>query len=83
MLHELWEPFEQGKADGPLKPADFTVVIQAGRDYYTPLDKILTAAGVNVEIPCKGMGIGKQLAACTPRSELPNVQARYQPWIIE
>lgn len=62
ILHELWEQRETGEADGPLRPNQLTVEIHAGRSYSLPLAEILRSVGVVVELPCEGLGIGKQLA---------------------
>jgi len=65
LIHELFEPFETGEAEQPLKPCDLTVEIHAGKLYAHPLAEILGSLGVNVELPCEGLGIGEQLAMYT------------------
>ncbi|MCC9603544.1 hypothetical protein LOC67_23590 [Stieleria sp. JC731] len=60
VIQELFEPFEVGEANRPLTPSELTVEIHAGRDYAEPLATILTALGINVELPCKGLAIGQQ-----------------------
>lgn len=60
--NELWEPYERNQADGPVVPRNMTVEIHAGKRYAHPLAEILRAVGIRVELPCKGLGIGQQLA---------------------
>jgi len=62
LMEELWEPFHAKKHDGPIKPSELTIEIHAGADYCHPLTEILTAVGIKVELPLKGLGIGEQLA---------------------
>ena len=42
-------------------PGDLTVEIHAGREYCEPLATMLGLVGVKVELPMKGLAIGKQL----------------------
>jgi hypothetical protein len=65
LLHELWEPYDNGKSEGPYRPNEMTVEIHAGKLYSRPLADILRSLGVNVELPCEGLGIGEQLALYT------------------
>ena len=65
LLHQLWEPWERGELDRPLVPSELTIEIHAGKDYARPLADILLACGVNVVLPCEGLGIGQQLALYT------------------
>lgn len=65
VLHELWEEYDNGQADGPRDPREMTVEIHAGRCYSRPLADILQSLGVAVELPCDGLGIGEQLAIYT------------------
>lgn len=62
LVEELWEPFHEKESAEPLKPAELTIEIHAGADYCHPLTEILTAVGIKVELPLKGLGIGEQLA---------------------
>lgn len=62
LIDELWEPWETNEADVWIQPKDMTIEIHAGGDYAEPLASILRLVGVNVELPCKGLSIGKQLA---------------------
>lgn len=65
LVEELWEPFNQNQATGPLLPKQMTIEIHAGADYCHPLAEILRSIGIQVELPCEGMGIGEQLAFYT------------------
>lgn len=65
LLHELWEQYDNGEADGPLRPGEMIVEIHAGKLYARPLANILGSLGVKVELPCEGLGIGEQLALYT------------------
>lgn len=62
VANDLWEPYDRNEADGPINPSEMLVEIHAGRRYANPLAQILQASGIRVELPCKGMGIGQQLA---------------------
>ena len=62
LIEELWEPFNLKESDDFLKPSELTIEILAGADYCHPLTEILTAVGIKVELPLKGLGIGEQLA---------------------
>jgi hypothetical protein len=62
LVEQLWESFNNLQADDAIKPQQFTVEIHAGSDYCNPLADILRAVGVNVELPCEGLGIGEQLS---------------------
>ena len=62
LIEELWEPFNLKESDDFLKPSELTIEIHAGADYCHPLAEILTAVGIKVELPLKGLGIGEQLA---------------------
>lgn len=62
VAHYLWEPWEEDERNPVLRPRDLTVEIHAGRDYAHPLAENLRAVGIRVELPCEGLGIGKQLA---------------------
>ena len=62
LILELWEPFNLKESDDFLKPSELTIEIHAGADYCHPLTEILTAVGIKVELPLKGLGIGEQLA---------------------
>jgi len=62
LLEELWEPFNENQSSDALKPSELTIEIHAGADYCHPLTEILTAVGIKVELPLKGLGIGEQLA---------------------
>lgn len=62
----LWEPIEKGESKQPLRPKDLTVEIHAGGDYAHPLAEILQAVGIKVELPCRALGIGQQLALYNP-----------------
>lgn len=70
VLHLLWEDFENNNGD-ILKPRQLTIEIHAGKNYCHPLADILRLTGVNVELPCKGLGIGQQLALYTSGSLSP------------
>lgn len=65
IVEHLWEPYHQGQADGPILPRELTIEIHAGSDYCNPLATILRSVGINVELPCEGLGIGEQLAFYT------------------
>ena len=65
LVEELWEPFNRNETACPLDPGELTVEIHAGADYWHPLAEILRSVGVNVELPCEGLGIGEQLALYT------------------
>lgn len=43
-------------------PRKITIEIHAGASYCEPLSTVLRTLGFQVELPCKGLGIGKQLA---------------------
>ena len=62
LVEELWEPFNLRESDDFLKPSELTIEIHAGADYCHPLTEILTAVGIKVDLPLKGLGIGEQLA---------------------
>jgi len=62
LIEELWEPFNLKESNDSLKPCELTIEIHAGSDYCHPLTEILTAIGIKVELPLKGLGIGEQLA---------------------
>jgi len=62
LIEELWEPFNLKESNDPLKPCELTIEIHAGSDYCYPLTEILTAIGIKVVLPLKGLGIGEQLA---------------------
>lgn len=62
LIEELWEPFNVKESSEFLKPSELTIEIHAGADYCHPLTEILTAVGIKVELPLKGLGIGEQLA---------------------
>lgn len=64
LIEELWEPWEMD--EGPvLSPDQLTLEIHAGNDYAHPLAELLRTVGINVELPCEGLGIGEQLALYT------------------
>lgn len=46
--------------DDDLDPRRFTIEIHAGLDYTYPLSEHLKLCGFNVELPCEGLGIGRQ-----------------------
>ena len=63
LLHQLWDHENitvDYELDG-IPPNEMLYEIHAGKDYAHPLAEILQSCGVNVEIPCKGLGIGEQL----------------------
>ncbi len=62
LANEMWEPFDNKKADGPIDPRDVTFEFHAGADYCHPLSEMLKALGFQVELPLSGLGIGQQLA---------------------
>jgi hypothetical protein len=62
LVEELWEPFHQKQADGPIKPSELLVEIHAGADYCHPLAELLQALGIQVSLPMHGLQIGEQLA---------------------
>jgi hypothetical protein len=62
LVEHLWEPFNQEKTDDAIKPKQLTIEIHAGSEYCDPLADILRAVGINVELPCEGLGIGEQLS---------------------
>ena len=62
LIEELWESYNLGQSVRPVKPSELTIEIHAGADYCHPLTEILTAVGIKVELPLKGLGIGEQLA---------------------
>jgi hypothetical protein len=64
----LWESWESGQSPNPMLPSELRVEIHAGRDYAHPLATILRELGIAVETPCKGLGIGQQLAMYTSGS---------------
>lgn len=68
LIGELWEPWDNGKMNRPLRPSELTIEIHAGKDYSQPLAAILQSLGVKVETPCQGLGIGQQLALYTSGS---------------
>ena len=65
LVEQLWEPYNLKVRDGPILPRELTIEIHAGADYCNPLADILRAVGINVELPCEGLGIGEQLAHYT------------------
>lgn len=62
LVEELWEPFNEKKADGPIKAEDLTIEFHAGADYCHPLADMLKLLGINVLLPMAGLQIGEQLA---------------------
>lgn len=62
LIEELWEPWHQKESANWLRLNELTIEIHAGADYCHPLTEILTAVGIKVELPLKGLGIGEQLA---------------------
>lgn len=68
IVENLWEPYNQKQADGPIHPRNLTIEIHAGADYCNPLAAILRAVGITVELPCEGLGIGEQLAVYTQKA---------------
>ncbi len=65
VLDDLWEPMEDGRAAGPIRPGLLSVEIHAGANYAHPLAELLRSLGVIVSLPCEGLGIGQQLALYT------------------
>lgn len=65
LINELWEPWEADQTQPVYKPSQLTVEIHAGEAYSQPLAQILEVMGVNVELPCKGLGIGLQIQLYT------------------
>lgn len=71
VVEQLWEPYNEGLSDRALRPDEMIVEIHAGSEYAHPLAEILRSIGIVVELPCRGLGIGEQLALYTtgPLSE--------------
>lgn len=56
----LSEPWHQDES-AELSPNEITIEFHAGKKYSNVLAKTLSAVGFNVELPTKGLAIGKQL----------------------
>ena len=69
VLHLLWdhENITVDREDEGITPDELHVEIHAGKDYAHPLAEILESVGVNVSLPCKGLGIGEQLKHYTDK----------------
>lgn len=65
VVNLLGEPFDSGQSDRMLNPNELVVEIHAGRRYSHPLADVLRAYGIDVQLPCEGLGIGEQLQAYT------------------
>ena len=72
----MWDDYNDGKLDGPIKPSQLTVEIHAGTMYAHPLSSILKSIGVNVELPCAGLDIGFQLQLYTTGALSPTFAGR-------
>lgn len=73
VVEQLFEPFEVGTSRQPLNPNQLTVEIHAGRSYCQPLAEILKLTGINVQLPCEGLGIGQQLQLYSRRKSIAEV----------